>query len=394
MGRNHFPCLNRICQLSVLAILFAWAATYSTPAHAQTYEVIHNFGNGTDGAVPNGAIYTDSAGNIYGATSGGGTSGAGVIYQIDQNGKETILHSFDPSHSIFPTPGLSFFNGTWLFGVTQSGGGSQQGSIFAQQLSPPAFKVVHSFGGPDGSDPVGTLVLALDGSTAYRVTSSGGAYNQGEVYKIDKSGDVTVIYSFTGGLDGATPAAGLWLDSQANLYGVTAGGGPQDRGVFFRIAPTGEETVLHNFEAITGTLPYSTPVADGMGNVYGTTKTGGGQNGAGVIYRLNLATTNYTVVHTFSSRQTSLGETPIGNLVKDGSGHVYGVTFSGGSSSCECGLVYQMMAAGSYAVLHTFGGNDGANPNWLYRDPTTGVLYGTTVSGGTYGQGVLFRITP
>jgi uncharacterized repeat protein (TIGR03803 family) len=164
--------------------------------------------------------------------------------------------------------------------------------------------------------------------------------------------------------------------------------------VFFRIAPTGEETVLHNFEAITGTLPYSTPVADGMGNVYGTTRTGGGQNGAGVIYRLNLATTNYTVVHTFSSRQTSLGETPIGNLVKDGSGHVYGVTFSGGSSSCECGLVYQMMAAGSYAVLHTFGGNDGANPNWLYRDPTTGVLYGTTVSGGTYGQGVLFRITP
>jgi uncharacterized repeat protein (TIGR03803 family) len=69
-------------------------------------------------------------------------------------------------------------------------------------LSPPAFKNVHSFSGTDGSQPVGTLVLAGDGSSAYGVTASGGAHNNGEVYKLDKSGAVTVIYSFTGQLDG------------------------------------------------------------------------------------------------------------------------------------------------------------------------------------------------
>jgi len=318
MGRNHFPYLNRICQLFVLAILFAWAATYSMPAHAQTYEVIHNFGNGTDGAAPSGAIYTDSAGNIFGATLRGGTLNAGVIYKIDQNNNDTILHDFD--HVRFgspPSAGLAFFNGTWLFGITASGGDNQDGSVFAQQLSPPAFKNVRSFNGSDGQVPVGTLVLSADGSSAYGVTSGGGAHDAGEVYKIGKSGEVTVIYSFTGGSDGGSPSAGLLLDSAGNLYGVASAGGTGFYGVLFRIDPSGKEQVVHNFDEYSS-QPDSALVADGTGNVYGTSAPIRNGN-YGVVYRVNLSTGIYTPMHQLVGDQ---GRTPVGNLAKDGRGHL------------------------------------------------------------------------
>jgi uncharacterized repeat protein (TIGR03803 family) len=387
---SRSPIWFAFSTFAVLTMLFALAAT--TPAHAQTFTVIHDFGKGTDGAQPNGAIYEDSAGSIYGATSGGGTTNGGVIYQIDQNGNVTILHNFDPIQGNSPNAGLSFFNGTWLFGVSSSGGANSKGSVFAQQLSPPAFKNVHSFDGTDGESPVGTLVLAADGSGAYGVTSyGGGVRNGGVVYKIDKSGNVTVIYSFMGGSDGKFPSAGLLLDSKGNLYGVTADGGFGFVGVFFRIDPSGTESLIYSFDVGDGANPNSTPVADGTGDAYGTTPFGG-RSQDGEVYKLNLSTGNEAIVHYFTG--DAFGATPAGNLAKDGRGHLYGVTAAGGDSSCSCGVVYQMNAAGTEAVLHTFTGGDGANPNWLYRDPGTGILYGTTTGGGTYGKGVLFRITP
>jgi uncharacterized repeat protein (TIGR03803 family) len=383
--------MERICQLSVVATLFLLATLNASPARAQTYQVFHSFGNGTDGSQPNGAIYTDSAGNIYGATHSGGTSGAGVIYQIDQNGNETILHNFDSVDGNNPLPNLSFFSGTWLFGVSALGGPQNDGTIFAQQLSPPAFKHVHNFSGSDGQDPLGTLAPTADGLSAYGVTSGGGAHNQGEVYKIDKAGDVTVIYSFTGGVGGSQPATGLSLDSDGNLYGVTSTSGNKGDGVLFRIDSAGNETVIHNFDPSTGAPPNSTPVADGMGNVYGTTSLGGTFN-KGVIYGLNLSTGEYSVLHTFVGGAD--GMFPAGDLVKDGIGHLFGVTTLGGRST-NFGVVYRMDAAGNEIVLYALGGGgDGTYPNRLYRDPVTGTLYGTTSSGGAYGQGVLFRITP
>jgi len=385
---NRSPREVRICQLYVLALLFALASASAVLLHAQTFTVIHNFGNGTDGSQPNGAIYEDSTGNIYGATSNGGMSGVGVIYKIDQNGNETILHNFDPIQGNSPNAGLAFFNGTWLFGITQFGGSNQDGTVFAQQVSPPAFKNVHSFSGSDGQYPVGTLVVSADGATAYGVTSSGGLREQGEVYQIDKSGNVTVLYSFEGIPDGSLPNAGLLLDSSRFLYGTTAAGGVFRAGTFFRIIPTYAD--IYDFQFTTGGEPNSTPIADGMANAYGTTGTGG-SGGGGVLYKLNLSTGVYLVLHAFQGAAD--GSFPVGDLSKDGSGHLYGVTDSGGSF-CNCGVVYRMDATGNEIRLHSFAGPDGANPNWLYRDPATGILYGTTTSGGTYGEGVLFRIMP
>jgi len=395
MRRSRFASLNRICQLSVLPLFFALVTGSPISAHAQTFQLIHSFTDGgTDGFNPTGAIYADSVGNIYGATEAGGKSLAGVIYQIDQNGNETILHNFGHNNEIAPTPGLALVNGTFLFGHTAAGGATNQGTVFAQQLSPPAFKNVHIFSGTDGADPVGILVLAADGLSAYGVTASGGANNAGEVYKVDKSGNVTVIYSFTGGSDGSAPSAGLLLDSAGNLYGVTTAGGTTGDGVFFRIDPSGVETVIHNFSSTTGKQPNSTPVADGLGNVYGTTADGGGNFERGVLYKLNLSTGNYKVVHTFQTGLTD-GAAPIGDLAKDSSGHLYGMTRFGGSGTCSCGTVYQIDAAGNETVLHSFTNtsNDGGDPLWLYRDPATGFLYGVTVAGGTRNEGVLFRIT-
>jgi uncharacterized repeat protein (TIGR03803 family) len=381
----------RSCRLSILAVFFALAIATSIPAHAQTYEVIHNFGNGTDGSQPEGAIYTDSAGNIYGATYAGGTSQGGVIYQIDQSGNETILHNFDLTQGTSPGAALSFFNGTWLFGDTFGVSAfGDNGSDFALRLSPPVFKTVHSFSGTDGRQPDGTLVLSADKSTAYGITYYGGANKGGTAYKIDVSGNVSLIHSFPGySGDGLWPTGGLFLDPEGNLYGVTATGGSNDYGVLFRVDPSGNETVIHNFDWDTGAQPGSAPLGDGMGNVYGTTQRGGP---GGVLYRVNLSMGSYTIVHQF---QIADGIYPHGNLVKDGSGHLYGVTYDGGSGNCNCGTIYQMDTSGSVKVLHSFTGNpDGRYGNWLHRDPATGILYGTTQNGGTYGEGVLFRITP
>jgi len=199
-----------------------------------------------------------------------------------------------------------------------------------------------------------------------------------------------VLYSFTGGADGSTRFFGLLLDAAGDIYGTTSSGGSANGGVLFRIDPSGNETVIHNFKSQTGSIPNSTLLADGMGNVYGVAGSGGAGS-RGVLYRLSLATGAYTVVYAFEGGAD--GGDPTGNLVKDGSGHLYGTTWTGGSGR-RCGVVYQMDAAGNETVLHEFLSSDGSNPNWLYRDPTTGVLYGTTQYGGNHGGGVLFRITP
>src|SRR5581483_10629383 len=269
-----------------------------TPGHAQGFTVVHNFGDGTDGAYPDAGLVGDSAGNIYGATGAGGTLGGGTIYQFDANENETVLYNFQKA---FGNGGqvasITVLTGSWLLGTSAHGGNhDNDGTVFAQQISPPIHKQVHTFNLADGADPFGRLVLAGDGSTAYGVTLNGGANSAGEVYQIDRVGDFTVIYSFTGGLDGGRPTS-LMLYSDGNLYGTTSSGGANSRGVIFKLDPAGNESVLHNFDDATGSGGVSTLLPDGLGNAYGTTQKGGGgvNGGGGVVYRVNLSTGDYAM---------------------------------------------------------------------------------------------------
>jgi len=147
-------------------------------------------------------------------------------------------------------------------------------------------KVLYSFqGGTDGATPAGGVVFDKAGNL-YGATNSGGAFGYGTVYQITPQGRETVLYSFTGGADGASPGYGnLVRDSAGNLYGTTTSGGTANLGVVFKVDPTGAETVLHTFTGPDGKDPQGSVVLDPSGNLYGTTYAGGAYGG-GVIFEI------------------------------------------------------------------------------------------------------------
>lgn len=164
------------------------------------------------------------------------------------------------------------------------------------QAQTPGLEVIHSFGNcPNGASPCGTLARGNDGSL-YGTAYTGGAADLGVVFKLDPSGEFTVLYAFTGGADGGMPGAGVIRDSAGNLFGTTQYGGfgslcvPQALdggcGVVFKVDPSGNETVLHAFSGTDGSYPNGI-IFGAAGVLYGTASSGGAANG-GVVYKLTL----------------------------------------------------------------------------------------------------------
>lgn len=221
----------------------------------------------------------------------------------------------------------------------------------------------------------------------------------------------TVLYTFTGGTDGAIPAANVIADAVGDLYGTTVFGGNTSSscplgslgcGVVFKLDPAGNETVLYSFTGTTdGSAAEGGLLRDPAGNLYGTTSEGGNTScypyGCGVVFKLDATGQHHKVLYSFSGAD---GAAPYAGLVRDTAGNLYGTTDVGGdlSGSCSptgCGLVFKLDPAGNETVLYRFtGGSDGAYPEaGLIRD-ATGDLFGTTAAGGAYGAGVVFKLDP
>jgi uncharacterized repeat protein (TIGR03803 family) len=169
----------------------------------------------------------------------------------------------------------------------------------------------------------------------------------------------TVLHSFTGS-DGAFPLAGLIADSAGNLYGTTVSGGTggcsqgAGCGVVFKVSPSGTETVLYSFTGGSdGAFPEAGLIADRAGNLYGTTNRGGG-SGGGVVFKLSSSGTE-TVLYSFTGG--SDGRNPQAGLIADSAGNLYGTTEGGGSGN---GVVFKLSLGGTETVLHSFTGSDGA----------------------------------
>jgi uncharacterized repeat protein (TIGR03803 family) len=371
-------------------------------AQAQGYHALFQFRAGADGSGPNAGLVSDPEGNLYGTTPSDGAFDSGVVFKLSPAGKESVLHSFTGSggDGEYPLAGLVRDAAGNLYGTTYQGGvyggacgGFGCGTVFKVDKNGKE-TVLHGFtGSPDGSITYAGLVRDAAGNL-YGTTLNGGTYGFGTVFKVDKNGGETVLYSFNAdnGQGSYAPYGSLARDAAGNLYGTTEGGGTFGTGVVFKVDTTGAETVLYNFgsQSGDGSFPTGSVIRDAAGNVYGTTEYGGAY-GFGTVFQVDK-NGNETVLHSFAGG-TADGEFPfLSGLLRDAKGNLYGVTGEGGASSF--GTVYKLDPAGKETILHSFNGKDGKIPYGTLIMDKQGNLFGTTSAGGAHGAGVVFEITP
>jgi uncharacterized repeat protein (TIGR03803 family) len=409
-------------------------AVAPAPAPAQTFTVLHTFHNGKGPRIPSGALTLDGKGNLYGVAQGGegicfsGTYPCGTVFKMTNTGTLDWVYSFPGpgADGYTPTAGLLLVDG-YLVGVTEYGGVNTKacsdnysricGVVFALDPTTRTEIVVHRFtDNPDGEIPESLLV---DSTGSLYGTALWGGIGNGIVFKLDRQGHETILYTFQGLNDGGDVYAGVITDPQGNLYG-TADGGALGGGVVYELDSGGTETVLYNF---TGYADGSSPsweaplVRDSAGNLYGTTQYGGnqidicdGNEGCGVVFKLSPNPGGIwvdTTLYQFCVQsECADGHRPLGGLILDTAGSLYGTTIFGGSNTCGaegegCGVVFKVNASGAETILHAFtAGSDGAYPEGRLVMDASGNLYGTTTNGGDltcnppYGCGVVFEITP
>lgn len=374
----------------MLACALGLAASTSMPLHAQTLTVLYNFGGAADGGDPYASLIRDSAGNLYSTGGYGGTFFAGVVYKVDQKGNETVLYNFTGgADGAYPESPLVLDRAGNLYGTTTQGGSANAGVVF--KVDPGGNEtVLHNFtGGADGIIPAGGLTLDRAGNL-YGTTGQGGTYNDGVVYKIDKTGTETILHTFTGAADdGKYPTyTTVRIGPDGNLYGVTQEGGSADQGILYRLGKGGL-TILHSFMGGTtdGCNAVGVPSVDKNGNIYGVTSScGTGQYGT--VWKVSK-TGAETVLHNFAGGASD-GQYPLSGVVLDSNGNLYGSTETGGMS--DLGTAYRLTQQGGFTLLRSFSGPDG---KYVYSSflLSNGALYGTALNGGTIGYGTVWKIT-
>lgn len=206
-----------------------------------------------------------------------------------------------------------------------------------------------------------------------------------------------MLYRFTGGDDGSNPAYGqLTFDHLGNIYGTTGSGGNEGSGVVYELMESSggwQESVIHSFDGMSGgRQPQSGVVFDSVENVYGTTVQGGSQ-GSGTVYELTQSQSGWVIAkqHDIANE----GNSPYAGVVLDQSGNVYGATLLGGAGNG--GTVFQLTASGgqwSSGIIGTFSpiGGQGLGPSSSLTMDSAGGLYGTTGTDGAHGFGSVFKL--
>src|SRR5580700_3351506 len=240
------------------------------------YKAIYTFTGGADGCEPNGVIL-DPAGNLYGTTSYGGDAAEpcdngpaqGVVFKIDTTGHETVLYTFSNGEG-YSMSGVVRDPAGNLYGTATS----QNGFVYKLDTAGKLSALYTFTGGADGGGPEAGVILDSAGNL-YGTTAAGGAAGDGVVYMLDASRRYRekVLYSFKGGADGREPLAGVVRDAAGNLYGTTAAGGTAGpgrfrAGVVYKLDPSGQETVLYSFTGGSDGCYPNAVVLDSAGNLY------------------------------------------------------------------------------------------------------------------------------
>lgn len=403
------------------ATLFAalGAAVLMAPMHAaaQTEKVLYSFSS-KNGYQPEAGVTLSPAGNLYGTTVGGGAYGWGTAFElaptVGGEWQEEVLYNFEGS-SDASSPLVSDDAGS-LYGTTELGGTHNFGTVFELSRGSDGNwteQVLYNFRtGDTGQCPFGGLVLDsaghLYGTTQDYVCSG----RDGEVFELARGlggrWAGRVLYRFTGnGNGGKYPGDGLVSDSVGNLYGTTDGGGGSRNctsfgcGTVFELMPsTGgwTEKTLYSFNGKDGEGPLAPLVFDASGNLYGTTSSGG-DSCCGTVFELSpTADGSWTEKVLYSFSKNGDGAYYPNSVVIDAAGNLYGTTGLGGAYNA--GTIFELSPTPGEGwvekILYSFNSNGigGDYPeSGLTIDPA-GNLYGTTVSGGAYGAGTVFEITP
>jgi uncharacterized repeat protein (TIGR03803 family) len=337
-------------------------------------------------------ITTTSSPADGGSTSGGGTVCGSVTVCASPSPCYNFVNWTYRNNNVVSTSACYSFtaasNETLVANFAPfSYGGSTSGSLTN----------LHSFtGGSDGANSGAGLVQGSDGNF-YGTTGSGsGASAYGTLFRIGTNGALMTLWSFTNGVDGASPGAGLVQGSDGSFYGTTygSGSGASAYGTVFRISPSGSLTTLWSFtNGLDGANSYATLIQGSDGNFYGTTTgSGSGPSGNGTVFRI---TPNGSLTNLHSFTGGSDGANPYAMLVQGTDGNFYGTTYSGGTNDCQCGTVFRISPSGSLTTLWSFtNGLDGANSYGRLAQGGDGNFYGTTSGGGPTGYGTVFRISP
>jgi uncharacterized repeat protein (TIGR03803 family) len=348
--------------------------------------VLYSFAGGTaDGANPL-TLLQGSDGNLYGITGSGGVVacqnefaplgstglvGCGVVFAVTPDGMETVLYSFSGgADGGLPTALVQAGDG-YLYGVAGYGGivnaqtRARGGGVVFRLMGPGAEQVVYAFDGSRGAgQSPQSLMQGTDGSF-YVTTGLGGAANWGAIVHITTDGAGSVLYSFQGGADGELPSAPLIAWSDGNFYGVTAFGGANGGGTFFRLTPAGQETVVYQFgtSAAHGLNPW-TLIAGSGGQLFGVTSSGGlmpdcGGGGCGTVYQITPAGAESALYqfgqYTYENLVTA---SDVAAVIQSADGTLYGVTSGSGiptATEVGGGTLFSLSPGGVLTTLHEFG---------------------------------------
>ena len=385
-------------------IIAALVLAVPQKAQAQGLNVLHTF-TGGDGGEPYTGLTADQAGGFYGATYGGGAFGQGVVFRLahsDSGWAESLLYTFRGGADGGQVMSRVGLGPGGVYGTTPTGGSAGYGTVFV--LKPPLSicraivcswtkTVLYNFsGGSDGSHPTGDLLFDNAGNI-YGVTSDGGAFGKGVVYKLTRSGNSwaqTVLWTFTGGADGAAPFSGPTFDNNGNLFGTAIFGG-NGWGVVYELSSSGSGWTQKTLHAFTyeDPNPFGGIAIDSTGHLFGFT---GANTNSGTAYELSPSDGGwvFTLMHTFDPAYEGPFDTP----TLDGKGNVYGTSaFAGGS-----GEVFKLSPAvngWTFSTLYDFtGGGDGLFIVGGVVLDGNGNLYGTSAAGGTRFFGTVWELTP
>jgi uncharacterized repeat protein (TIGR03803 family) len=370
---------------------------------ALTYTTLISF-NGTNGAGPVAGLVQGADGNFYGTAPNAGPNSNGTVFAISSDGSFfTNFYNFTGgTNGAGPIGGLIIGTDGNFYGTTSGGGTSNCGTVF--QLTPHgAFKQLAQLSGINGSNPVVALVQASDGSF-YGGAKYGGPYpnttqlgtGYGSIFRVTTNGVLTtpVLFDST---NGANPAA-LALGNDGNFYGTTEWGGSISSfklgfGTIFRLSQDGTFTNTYIFSGGNdGGFPVAGLMQGKNGIFYSTTQSGG-SNSIGTIFQI---TSDGQFQSLLSFPASSVGSYPSAAMLQGSDGNFYGTTYIGGDAS-QHGTIFKITPAGGLTPLIQFSGTNGftpgANPLSSLVQGTDGNFYGTTLNGGTYNKGTVFRLS-